>query len=288
MTATEEWRPVIGYEGHYEVSSHGRVRGALRGKINGRHGGIKPKMKTISKARYGYQRVKLCLYGEAKDRLVHTLVAEAFLGKRQDGMQVNHRNGIKSDNHHSNLEWVTASENIRHAYRNGLMQSRSMTPTQKRALSISNTKVTTEIASIINECAVVGMTLNMIASEIINRTGKKLSTSTIKNHSKISASSLREIRRSSVARHLFPTLSSMSNLSAADAKVVSCRISGMSRSEIMRNHPEITSVGSRLERLGLSCPDKNTDRYRDSLLPWCNQRQLELASQEMAPEPEEE
>jgi hypothetical protein len=67
----------------------------------------------------GYPRVSLYVSGEQIQANVHVLVLEAFAGPRPDGMVANHKNCIKTDNRAENLEWVTQSENVLHAYRNG-------------------------------------------------------------------------------------------------------------------------------------------------------------------------
>lgn len=115
-TAPEEWRPVPGYEGNYEVSSLGRVR---RVKTHGRSGKARigyvfqPKPKSN-----GYLSVDLT-YGPGKKRsvLVSKLVAEAFLGPRPPGKEVNHKDLNRANNVVENLEYITHSENQLHSTR---------------------------------------------------------------------------------------------------------------------------------------------------------------------------
>lgn len=66
----------------------------------------------------GYESVKLYLQGRSYSFMIHRLVADAFVYKdpNKEDLQVNHKNGDKLDNHYSNLEWCTRSENIKHSY----------------------------------------------------------------------------------------------------------------------------------------------------------------------------
>lgn len=100
----EEWRPVVGYEGSYEVSSLGMVRRV------GSH------VRALSRHHEGYLLVNLSVAGRSKTHRVHRLVADAFLGPSV-ARGVNHLNGVKSDNRASNLEWATDSQNARHKAR---------------------------------------------------------------------------------------------------------------------------------------------------------------------------
>lgn len=88
----------------YEVSNLGRVRNARTGQV------LRP-----TKDGSGYLKVILCYQGLQKTCNVHTLVATAFVEGWREGLQVNHKNGVKTDNRAENLEWVTSSENHQHA-----------------------------------------------------------------------------------------------------------------------------------------------------------------------------
>lgn len=115
----EEWRPVVGYEGWYEVSNLGRVRrvGAGRGSTVGRILRTRPD-------RNGYRLVELHRERRRHGENVHRLVAAAFLGPRPAGMEVNHRDRDKMNSALANLEYVTPSENVAHAYRTGVVPRR--------------------------------------------------------------------------------------------------------------------------------------------------------------------
>lgn len=95
--------------GLYEVSNIGNVRNIKTKRI------LKP-----GKDKCNYLNVSLSKNSNSKTITIHRLVATTFMENEDKTKQVNHRNGIKSDNRIENLEWVTASENLKHAYKNGL------------------------------------------------------------------------------------------------------------------------------------------------------------------------
>lgn len=109
--AGEEWRQVLGTDA-YEVSNFGRVLSLERRVRFGNHyRTVKARLLKTSVVN-GYIRCSA-----HRHVMVHRLVAEAFVPGRADGLEVNHKDGVRSNNTPENLEWVTASENQRHSFR---------------------------------------------------------------------------------------------------------------------------------------------------------------------------
>jgi hypothetical protein len=112
---SESWRPVYGYEREYSVSTLGRVRRNVP-CANAKKGQIL----ALIPDSFGYLKVHLYKAGAGKVHFIHRIVARAFLGELPRGLQVNHKDGDKENNTPSNLEYVTCSENMKHAHKIGL------------------------------------------------------------------------------------------------------------------------------------------------------------------------
>lgn len=108
----EIWKPVIGFEGLYEVSNLGNVKSLPRKRCKG-----KVLIPHINK---GYEYVHLCMNGNTSYVKVHRIVAMAFLQSIPNKTHVNHIDGNKLNNSADNLEWCTPSENLKHARENKL------------------------------------------------------------------------------------------------------------------------------------------------------------------------
>ncbi len=113
----EIWKDIDGYEGRYQISSIGRIRGLVNTRGNPLS---EPKILKPRIQRKGYLEVCLKIQQKRKMFKIHRLVAAAFLPNPMNKPQVNHINGIKTDNRAQNLEWATPSENMQHAFENGL------------------------------------------------------------------------------------------------------------------------------------------------------------------------
>lgn len=113
IPAVELWRPVVGWEGLYEVSSHGRVRSLDRVVEKIEWNGKKyqrlyrGKILSINLMNTGYCSATLCLDGRCKPIGVHRLVAQAFIPNPDNLPCVNHKDECKSNNHADNLEWCS-------------------------------------------------------------------------------------------------------------------------------------------------------------------------------------
>lgn len=118
----EIWKDIEGFEGRYQASNLGRIKSLRKRKIRRVRAGytIRETMLRQFPHKSGYFQV--FLYGENKPRCyqLHRVIAMAFVSNPDNKPEVNHIDGDKSNNASSNLEWVTASENIIHARDNGL------------------------------------------------------------------------------------------------------------------------------------------------------------------------
>jgi hypothetical protein len=111
----EVWREIPGFEGYYEVSTDGRIRGVER-RVKcpfDKHIIIKSKPKSVSRFRTGYLYVNLYKEHKTYKRLIHRLVAEAFVPNENPSVfnQVNHRDENKENNRADNLEWCDGMYN---------------------------------------------------------------------------------------------------------------------------------------------------------------------------------
>lgn len=141
----EIWKDIVGYEGYYAVSNLGSVktfdreiRYKYKSKI--RVDFLKSRILKPQKHRNSY--LSVTLYNadrKSKQFNIHRLVAEAFVDNPHSKKEVNHINGIKTDNRAENLEWVTRSENAKHYISLGLFKPKfgesnhSSVLTQKQA-----------------------------------------------------------------------------------------------------------------------------------------------------------
>ena len=125
-----KWKDIVGYENEYQINQFGEIRTLKDSPKLKKYDVLKPQ---ISK-RNGY--VYQMLYKKGKEKLlrVHRLVAMAFLPNPNNLPQVNHKDGNKQNNSVDNLEWCEQSDNMKHAYKNGLQ-----IPSENQRKAIINT-----------------------------------------------------------------------------------------------------------------------------------------------------
>jgi hypothetical protein len=126
-TSSEEWRPIPGYEGVYEVSDRGRVRSFdrtsyrasgpihIRGKI----------LRAQTNKKTGHLRLHLRRDGVARLWGVHQLVLLGFVGPAPRGMEGCHNDGVPTNNRLENLRWDTRKANVADAIRHGTFSYRT-------------------------------------------------------------------------------------------------------------------------------------------------------------------
>lgn len=160
ITEFEEWKPIVGYEGLYSISSFGRVkcdsarRKSWVGKIVQDH-----------LLNSGYLRINIRdREGLRKGYTVHKLATRAFLGERQSNQEVNHKDSNKLNNNISNLEYVTKRENSLHALGKGRTKQFKLTENQVREI---REKYCTGSRSQVNLASEYGVRQSTISSIVI-------------------------------------------------------------------------------------------------------------------------
>lgn len=126
LSESEKWAFVLGYEGKYMVSTHGRrkVLFSMRKSVDKKNRPTYGKKEKIANGRItpkGYSIISLSKDNKILLKMLHVKVTESFIGlKPTPSHQVNHKDGVKHHNWSSNLEWNTPSENLKHAFAIGL------------------------------------------------------------------------------------------------------------------------------------------------------------------------
>ena len=141
----EQWKIINSYP-DYQVSTSGRVNSMKH---------INCKILKQFKNKGGYYHIGLCENGMRKNIDVHRLVAQTFIPNIDNKPQVNHIDGNKLNNRVDNLEWVTKSENEKHAFKTGLKT--------QQGISNSNSKLTENEVIIIHGLYLGGMKQSEIA-----------------------------------------------------------------------------------------------------------------------------
>lgn len=166
---TEVWRPVPGYDGFYEVSSHGRIRSLDRTvRRQMRQGVIYQRVlgKVLRASGKVYPVVQLCKGGIVATRYVHEIVAAVFLGPRPEGMQVCHDDGCHDNPRADNLRYDTPVGNAADRHRHGTDAVGSSNPmailTDERVADLKRALKAKQPAELSRETGIPRTTLSSI------------------------------------------------------------------------------------------------------------------------------
>ena len=167
LNSKEEFKPIKDFEGLYEISNLGKVKNLKTNRI------LKTQILKI-----GYNSVNLCKNSKLTTKYIHRLIAIAFIPNLQNKVEVNHINGIKTDNRILNLEWATHKENINHAHRIGLCDAGNIA--RKLAIEKRNNKETLDLYtgilydSLKNACESLNLNYKSQAYKIFKKNNTRL------------------------------------------------------------------------------------------------------------------
>ncbi len=141
----EVYKDIVGFNGFYQVSNWGKVKSLSRIVNHAKKGTQEVKERILKfDLRSGYPSVTFYKDKKSSRFTVHHLVMLAFIGERPIGFDINHKDGDKTNNHLSNLEYCTRSKNIQHAFSKGLkpigQNHHKTTLTTKEVISIYELK----------------------------------------------------------------------------------------------------------------------------------------------------
>lgn len=125
IKSAEIWKDIEGTNGKYIVSNDGKVATLRKRK----------KLLTLTKQKSGYLYAMIEINGKQVNKRVNRLVAQAFIENPNNYPFVNHLDGCKTNNHAENLQWVTNSQNMKHAHATGLVKRHIFTDEDRKRIS---------------------------------------------------------------------------------------------------------------------------------------------------------
>jgi len=178
----EEWKDISEFEG-YEVSNFGNIRSINRTCV-GRPGVTKGKLLKPFINRRGYLEVNLFENSKSTPKIIHRLVAKAFIPNLENKPQVNHIDGNKLNNRVDNLEWMSNSENQKHAYSLGLQPTKAGEKNGRATLTNDTVTILKELynsgKSVKEVAKVMNISLSKIRQIIYGSSWKSNTTKIIK------------------------------------------------------------------------------------------------------------
>ena len=125
----ETWKPVKGFEKYYEASNTGKIkrRDGLTFYKDGRVARFSETILRPTLNHKGYEKVYLSVESKKYSRYVHRLIAQTYIPNPENKITVNHKDCNKRNNAVENLEWLTNTENMQHAFASGIYKERDKT-----------------------------------------------------------------------------------------------------------------------------------------------------------------